>query len=196
MRFLEVCKTPELAVEVSPAAVSQVGVDRLSVFSDILIVAERWGCRWSWECGPNFGRVPVRRRADVAKLKQFDPEVGTRYLNDALNGSFARGPERMFRCWDLRRRRDAGVLHGGRATKELSDRLRFLACESRAVSGFAAPHCAGNNWYLRRKTKKLRRALRRYNFSITWCGELALPNIRSLRCRGAGSDRGVIGSAR
>src|SRR6476646_4150677 len=82
--FLEVCKTPELAVEVSLQPFRRLGVDAIIVFSDILIVAEAMGLLLELgDAGPNLPS-PVRTAADVAKLKQFDPETETRFLMDTL----------------------------------------------------------------------------------------------------------------
>src|SRR6058998_575011 len=82
--FLEVCKTPDLAVEVSMQPFRRLGVDAIIVFSDILIVAEAMGLPLELgDAGPNLPS-PVRTASDVAKLKQFDPEVETRFLMDAL----------------------------------------------------------------------------------------------------------------
>jgi len=82
--FLEVCKTPELAVEVSLQPFRRLGVDAIIVFSDILIVAEAMGLPLELgDAGPNLPS-PVRTAADVAKLRQFDPETDTRFLMDAL----------------------------------------------------------------------------------------------------------------
>src|SRR5258707_10857654 len=78
--FLEVCKTPDLAVEVSLQPFRRLGVDAIIVFSDILIPPEALGFPLELgDAGPNLPE-PVRSLDAVRKLRQFDPETETRFL--------------------------------------------------------------------------------------------------------------------
>src|SRR5271156_3868542 len=82
--FLEVCKTPEVAAEVSLQPFRTIGVDAIIVFSDILIVAEAMGLPLDVpDSGPVLSN-PVGDIAAVRALRNFDPERETRFVGDAI----------------------------------------------------------------------------------------------------------------
>src|ERR1700723_548000 len=82
--FLEICKTPELAAEVSLQPFRIIGVDAIIVFSDILIVAEAMGLPLDVpDSGPVLSN-PVRDLAAVRRLRDFDPSRETGFVGDAI----------------------------------------------------------------------------------------------------------------
>ncbi|HXX45280.1 MAG TPA: uroporphyrinogen decarboxylase [Candidatus Acidoferrales bacterium] len=82
--FLEICKTPELAAEVSIQPFRVLGVDAIIVFSDILIVAEAMGLPLDVpDSGPVLSN-PVRDMDAVRRLRDFDPAEETRFVGDAI----------------------------------------------------------------------------------------------------------------
>ena len=82
--FLQICKTPEVAAEVSLQPFRILGVDAIIVFSDILIVAEAMGLPLDVpDSGPVLSN-PVRDLAAVRRLRDFDPERDTRFVGDAI----------------------------------------------------------------------------------------------------------------
>lgn len=92
--FLEVCKTPELAIEVSLQPYRILAVDAVIVFSDILIVAEAMGMPLEVaDGGPVLGNL-IARASDLDRLRDFDPGAETRFVSDAIRGLVAElGPE-------------------------------------------------------------------------------------------------------
>src|SRR5947207_3590610 len=82
--FLEVCKTPQLAVEVSIQPLRRLRVDAVIVFSDILIPAEAMGLQLQLaDAGPNLPN-PVLSKFDVDRLQMFDPEAETGFLPETI----------------------------------------------------------------------------------------------------------------
>ena len=92
--FLEICKTPELAAEVSLQPHRVIGVDAIIVFSDILIVAEAMGMLLDVpDSGPVLGN-PIRDRAAIKTLRDFDPDSETKFVGDAIRAIRAEaGPD-------------------------------------------------------------------------------------------------------
>ena len=83
--FLEMCYTPELAVEVTLQPVDLVGVDAAILFSDILVVFPGMGLDLEFRSGVGpMIHNPVRSVADVEKLGISDPIDDTGYVMDAI----------------------------------------------------------------------------------------------------------------
>ena len=82
--FLEMCKTPEIAADVTMLPVDLLGIDAAILFSDILVTAEAMGGQLSFEqgIGPRFAN-PVRSEADAAAL-QTDVLPKLQYVADAI----------------------------------------------------------------------------------------------------------------
>ena len=72
--LLEICRTPELAVEVTLQPVNALGVDAAILFSDILLPLDPLGIPFDFQAGegPVIER-PLRTRADIDRLRRFEP---------------------------------------------------------------------------------------------------------------------------
>ncbi len=83
--FLTVCKTPELAAEVTVQPIDLIGVDAAIIFSDILVIPEAMGMHLEMEdgVGPVFTQ-PIRNEADAKALRHIDPFVDLKYVIDAV----------------------------------------------------------------------------------------------------------------
>ena len=84
--FLEVCKTPELAIEVSLQPHRILGVDAIIVFSDILIPAGAMGLPFELSDKGPVIESPLRTAAQIRELSSFDPEQETGFLMKAIRG--------------------------------------------------------------------------------------------------------------
>jgi uroporphyrinogen decarboxylase len=84
--FLEVCRTPELAMEVSLQPFRLLGVDAVIVFSDILIPAGAMGLPFELSDKGPVIEYPLRTAAQINELASFDPELETRFLMDTIRG--------------------------------------------------------------------------------------------------------------
>ncbi|MCZ6876248.1 MAG: uroporphyrinogen decarboxylase [bacterium] len=76
MPFLELCKRPDLAAEVTVTAVERLGVDAAIIFADILLILEPMGMQLEFVAGD--GPVlhnPIRTPADVAQLQEVEPQA-------------------------------------------------------------------------------------------------------------------------
>lgn len=84
--FLTMCKTPELAAEVTIQPVDLVGVDAAILFSDILVIPEAMGMHLEMNegKGPVFPN-PIRTIDDANNLKEIDPTKELKYVIDAVS---------------------------------------------------------------------------------------------------------------
>jgi uroporphyrinogen decarboxylase len=83
--FLTLCKTPELAAEVTLQPVEALGVDAAILFADILLPLEAMGAELVFVegDGPTFPH-PVRSREDAARLREPEVEESLGYVYEAL----------------------------------------------------------------------------------------------------------------
>lgn len=84
--FLTMCKTPELAAEVTLQPVDLIGVDAAIIFSDILVIPEAMGMHLEMNegVGPVFPH-PIRNEDDFKQLKDIDPATDLKYVLDAVS---------------------------------------------------------------------------------------------------------------
>jgi uroporphyrinogen decarboxylase len=174
--FLEVCKTPQLAVEVSIQPFRRLGVDAVIVFSDILIPAEAMGLQLELgDSGPNLPN-PVRTKTDVEKLKIFDPESETGFLPETIRRivksvgpdvpvlGFAAAP------WTL-----ACYMVEGKTAEGFATAKRFLYHEPRTFRELLHRIALATIPYLRAQIAAGAAAVQLFD---TWCGELNLQDYQ------------------
>jgi uroporphyrinogen decarboxylase len=83
--LLELCRTPELAAEVTLQPIHRLPVDAAIIFTDLLIPLEPMGVKLVF--APNEGPVienPIRCAADVQMLRLVDPEAELAFTLEAI----------------------------------------------------------------------------------------------------------------
>ncbi|MFN2543577.1 MAG: uroporphyrinogen decarboxylase [Actinomycetota bacterium] len=85
--ILEICRTPELAADVTRLPVRQLGVDAAILFSDIMVPVAAVGVpvRIEEGVGPIVDE-PIRRAADVARLRPLEPESDLPFVLECVRG--------------------------------------------------------------------------------------------------------------
>lgn len=83
--FITLCKTPELACEVTLQPLARFPLDAAILFSDILTIPDAMGLGLSIieKQGPQFAR-PIRSKTEIEKLAVPDPETDLGYVMDAV----------------------------------------------------------------------------------------------------------------
>jgi uroporphyrinogen decarboxylase len=168
--FLEICKAPELAAEVSIQPHRVLGVDAIIVFSDILIVAEAMGLPLDVpDSGPVLGN-PIRDAASVRALGDFDPERETKFVGDAISAickeagpgvpviGFAAAP------WTL-----ACYMIEGRTRGDISRAKQMLAEQPALVRELLAKIAQATSRYLQMQIAAGASVVQLFD---TWAGEL------------------------
>src|SRR5207249_4638514 len=83
--ILEICRTPELAAEVTRRPVEQLGVDAAILFSDIVVPVAATGIDvWIEEGAGPVVDEPIRSAADVARLRTLEPEEDVPFVLEAV----------------------------------------------------------------------------------------------------------------
>lgn len=83
--FLTLCKTPELACEVTMQPLDRFDLDAAILFSDILTIPDAMGLGLHFKegDGPTFSK-PIQSKGDISKLAIPDPLTELRYVIDAV----------------------------------------------------------------------------------------------------------------
>ncbi|MGD8396054.1 MAG: uroporphyrinogen decarboxylase, partial [Candidatus Eiseniibacteriota bacterium] len=81
--FLTLCKSPDLAAEVTLQPIRRFGMDAAILFSDIMVPVETMGLGLTFDPGPVVD-PPLRTRADIERLRVPEDADGLDYVIDAV----------------------------------------------------------------------------------------------------------------
>ena len=83
--LLDLCRTPDLATEVTLQPVRRIEVDAAILFSDLLLPLEPMGIPFDFIRGEGPAiESPLRSEADLARTKRFEPREKLGYVLDAI----------------------------------------------------------------------------------------------------------------
>jgi uroporphyrinogen decarboxylase len=83
--LLELCRTPDLATEVTLQPVRRIEVDAAILFSDLLLPLDPMGIGFDFVRGegPSIEN-PIENDADIARLRRFEPREALSHVLDAI----------------------------------------------------------------------------------------------------------------
>jgi uroporphyrinogen decarboxylase len=83
--LLDICRTPDLATEVTLQPVRRIEVDAAILFSDLLLPLEPMGIPFDFVKGEGPAiETPLRSEADLARTRRFEPREKLSYVLDAI----------------------------------------------------------------------------------------------------------------
>jgi uroporphyrinogen decarboxylase len=83
--LLELCRTPDLATEVTLQPLRRIDLDAAILFSDLLLPLEPMGVRFDFVAGEGPAiENPIRAADDIARLRPFEPREALSYVLEAI----------------------------------------------------------------------------------------------------------------
>src|SRR5687767_13890384 len=83
--LLEICRTPELATEVTLQPIRRIELDAAILFSDLLLPLEPMGIPFDFIHGEGPAiENPLRSESDLAGVRPFEPREALHYVLEAI----------------------------------------------------------------------------------------------------------------
>jgi len=83
--LLELCRTPDLATEVTLQPIRRLEVDAAILFSDLLLPLEPLGIKFDFIHGEGPAiEQPLRSEADLGRIRRFEPRAELAYVLEAI----------------------------------------------------------------------------------------------------------------
>ncbi len=180
--FLTVCKTPELASEVTVQPIDIIGVDAAILFSDILVIPEAMGMHLEIveSRGPVFD-APIRSRSDLLRLNTEGITDRLQYVMDAIKMTKEKLAGRVPLIgfsgapWTL-----ATYMIEGKGSKTFDTVKRFAYAEPEALHELLTLLADAVVDYL---NAKIRAGCDAVQIFDTWAGILSQPDLEAFSLR-------------